>query len=213
MAQRVLRALTAVPAITAVSVVTACEEVGRFAAGMGAAVIHQDEDGGTAAAFAHAVATLRRGGLPARTLMIAGDLPLIAASDLMSLANRQTVNPGVLIVPDRKRIGTNALLCSPPDAIEPRFGAESFQGHVSAARAAGVPYQVVESPALSLDIDVADDLELLRNCGGFTLDRPAPVMPRRLTQLYRPPDSAARMFAGESGRRISGIAARKTSLT
>src|ERR1700722_5555047 len=76
MARRVLGALVAVPAITVVSVVTACEEVGRFAAAMGATVIHQKEDQGTAAAFSHAVAALRGDGLPSRMLMIAGDLPL-----------------------------------------------------------------------------------------------------------------------------------------
>jgi 2-phospho-L-lactate guanylyltransferase len=65
---------------------------------------------------------------------------------------------GVVIVPDRHGTGTNALVLSPPDAIEPAFGPGSFARHVAAAEAAGVPHRVEEVPGLALDVDTPDDL-------------------------------------------------------
>ena len=65
---------------------------------------------------------------------------------------------GLVIVPDRHGTGTNALVLSPPDAIEPSFGPGSFARHVAAAEAAGVPHRVEEVPGLALDVDTPDDL-------------------------------------------------------
>jgi 2-phospho-L-lactate guanylyltransferase len=70
--------------------------------------------------------------------------------------------PVVAIVPDRRRSGTNALLCTPPAIIPPCFGADSFQRHLAAARSQGVDVRVVESDALGLDIDELEDLDELQ---------------------------------------------------
>lgn len=170
MARRTLSALRATPGIADVRVVTACDEVDRLAVQMGVEVIRQTEDQGTAAAFAHAAAALMYGERkPARLLMIAGDLPLISPTELSRLVH-QSAASGVCIVPDRKRIGTNALLCSPPNAIPPCFGANSFREHLAAAREKDIAVRVIESEALSLDIDVADDLALLCSLSGLNAD-------------------------------------------
>ena len=171
MARRTLSALRATHGIADVRVVTACDEVESLAVQMGAEVIRQTEDQGTAAAFAHATAALMYGERkPARLLMIAGDLPLISPTELSRLVNQSAAKTGVCIVPDRKRIGTNALLCSPPNAIPPCFGANSFREHLAAAREKDIAVQVIESEALSLDIDVADDLALLCSLSGLKPD-------------------------------------------
>ena len=66
------------------------------------------------------------------------------------------------IVADRHGSGTNALLLTPPDAIEPGFGPGSFERHRRRASAAGASWHV-ESPAgLALDVDTAEDLAALR---------------------------------------------------
>ena len=65
---------------------------------------------------------------------------------------------GVVVVPDRHGTGTNALVLSPPDAIEPSFGPDSLARHVAAAEAAGVPSGSRRCPALALDVDTPDDL-------------------------------------------------------
>ncbi|MFY9327555.1 MAG: 2-phospho-L-lactate guanylyltransferase [Georgfuchsia sp.] len=165
MARKVIGALKATPGIDKVQVVTTCKKVGRFAINLGAEVILQPEDKGTAAAFAYALSRLPScdsGERPKRLLMIPGDLPLISSADLSQLVSQSATQQGVSIVPDRMRIGTNALLCSPPDAIPPCFGSDSFKKHIAAANDRGIAIQIYESEALSLDIDVRDDLDLLR---------------------------------------------------
>jgi len=67
----------------------------------------------------------------------------------------------VTIVPDRHGTGTNALLLSPPDAIDPSFGPGSRDRHVAAAERAGVPHRVQEVPGLALDVDTPGDLAAL----------------------------------------------------
>ena len=64
----------------------------------------------------------------------------------------------MVIVPDRHGEGTNALLLSPPDAIEPSFGPGSLARHVAAAEAAGVAHAVERMPTLMIDVDTGDDL-------------------------------------------------------
>jgi 2-phospho-L-lactate guanylyltransferase len=163
MARRVLLALKAVPAISKVLVVTASDEVEEFATALGGAVIRQPQDLGTRSAFAHALVCLESGAAPrpARLLMISGDIPLITPAAIGDLLDSCPAARGVAVVPDQRRQGTNALVCSPPDAIEPCFGEDSLRRHCSAARAGGHDVQVVESRGLSLDIDDHGDLLLL----------------------------------------------------
>ncbi len=160
MARHVVRTLVRTPGIAGVAVVTASPEIAAFVEQEGAAVIRQDRDAGMAEACRSAVAHLsaRANSL----LMISGDIPLISTEAIAALVDLSRGTPLVAIVPDRRRSGTNALLCAPPTVISPRFGLDSFQEHVAAARSQGVELRVVESDALSLDIDDLQDLEELR---------------------------------------------------
>ena len=65
------------------------------------------------------------------------------------------------IVPADARSGTNALLLSPPDVIQPAFGPESLRAHLEAARAANASVQLVEDPVLGFDLDTPADIERL----------------------------------------------------
>jgi 2-phospho-L-lactate/phosphoenolpyruvate guanylyltransferase len=63
----------------------------------------------------------------------------------------------VAIVPDRHGSGTNALLVSPPELVEPAFGPDSLALHRAAAVDAGAT--VVELDGrLSIDLDTTADL-------------------------------------------------------
>lgn len=165
LAERVIRALQATRDVDGVAVVTASSEVAAFAARLGARVIMQPIETGTAAAFAAAMDTLRPQQLQ-RLLMIAGDLPLVTTAALDRLIAAGVSEPGVIVVPDRHLVGTNALLCSPPQSLAPCFGTDSFRRHLSAARAAGLQAQVLNIETLSLDLDYPEDFEeLRRRCG------------------------------------------------
>ena len=76
--------------------------------------------------------------------------------------------PLVLAVPDRHGGGTNALLVSPPAAIEPAFGEGSFAAHRAAAAGAGAAFRRHEGP-LTLDVDTGADL-LVAEAGGVGHD-------------------------------------------
>src|SRR5262249_38607865 len=163
MARQVIRTLGRTPGIAGVSVVTASPEVGAFAEREGAAVIWEERDAGTAEACRSAVAHFytRVDSL----LMISGGIPLISreaviellrsepprrsAPPLLTKEGRENLRhltrmPLIAIVPDRRRNGTNALLCTPPAIIPPCFGADSFQRHLAAARSEGVDVRIVE---------------------------------------------------------------------
>jgi 2-phospho-L-lactate guanylyltransferase len=90
--------------------------------------------------------------------LVPGDTPLL---DPLEVAGLLDCACDVAIVPDRHGTGTNALLLRPPDAIEPSFGPGSFERHVRAAEAAGVPYSAEHVPSLMLDVDTAADLAAL----------------------------------------------------
>jgi 2-phospho-L-lactate/phosphoenolpyruvate guanylyltransferase len=160
MARQVLRTLVRTPGIAGVAVVTASPEVAAWVEHEGAALIRQEHDAGMAEACLGAVAHL--GASTDSLLMISGDIPLISAEAVAALVDPSLRRPLVAIVPDRRRSGTNALLCSPPAVIPPCFGVDSFQHHLAAARSLGVELRIVESDALSLDIDDLDDLDELR---------------------------------------------------
>ncbi|WP_116811595.1 2-phospho-L-lactate guanylyltransferase [Steroidobacter cummioxidans] len=159
LAQRVILALHESRNIDAVAVVTSSREVAWFARSLRARTIMQNDDIGMSAALEAALQCLHTA--PARVLMVPGDLPLICVPAVDALFDAQTSREQVVLVPDRRHEGTNALLCSPPHVIAPCFGNSSFARHLEATRAANLVTRVLEIEELALDLDCADDLEYL----------------------------------------------------
>jgi 2-phospho-L-lactate/phosphoenolpyruvate guanylyltransferase len=107
-------------------------------------------------------------------LILPADLPSVSADRLETLVDsaraaiveaagvhgsgRQTRGL-VALVPDRHGAGTNAILVSPPELIDPAFGPDSRAAHRAASLAAGAAYQELDG-ALTLDVDTAADLLL-----------------------------------------------------
>jgi len=98
-----------------------------------------------------------------RALCVPGDCPALSPAELQQLLEGPaTQGPEVAIVPDRHGTGTNGLLLSPPDAIEPSFGPGSFERHSGLVLAVGAALRVERLPSLLLDIDTDVDLRALR---------------------------------------------------
>jgi 2-phospho-L-lactate guanylyltransferase len=95
-------------------------------------------------------------------LVLPADLPLVTRDDVLTLIERAGEPPAVVIAPDRHGTGTNALLISPAGLIEYDFGENSFQHHCQRAREAGARLEIVNLPTLGLDLDLPEDLELVR---------------------------------------------------
>jgi len=96
-------------------------------------------------------------------LILPADLPLISREDALVLVERASDPPVVVIAPDRHQKGTNALLISPAGLIEYQFGENSFQRHCNLVKEAGVRLEIVNLPSLGLDLDLPEDLEIIRN--------------------------------------------------
>lgn len=96
-------------------------------------------------------------------LVLPADLPLLLAADVRDLIGRAHDPPVVVVSPDRKRSGTNALLMAPPGAIKYEFGPDSFERHVRSAEASGARAEIIELPNLGLDLDAPEDLEIYQD--------------------------------------------------
>ena len=91
-------------------------------------------------------------------LIVAADVPLLRTTDLRRVAAAGRRSP-VVIVPDRRGSGTNALYLRPPSRIAPRFGRRSLAAHRIAA---GPDGRVLRVGRLGLDIDTPADLRAVR---------------------------------------------------
>jgi 2-phospho-L-lactate guanylyltransferase len=161
--RRTVQAALGAGRLSGVVVVSMDDELLDEARSLGAATLRQRIDGlneglreGREAAHPQATAVL----------ILPADLPDVAASSIDQLVEAAALtageNPGrpvVALVPDHHGTGTNALLTSPPNVIEPCFGEGSRASHESASRRAGASYVELGGP-LSFDVDTPEDLLL-----------------------------------------------------
>lgn len=156
------------PACAAIHVVSSDEDLGRPLQARTAKLRFQSE---TAASLNDALAQGRTAALAdgaSALTMLPADLPLLNVESLQRLLDAADATlaagngrPVVVVVPADARGGTNALLLAPPTAIEPHFGAASFEAHLRAAAVVDASVQVVDDPLLGFDLDTPDDLERL----------------------------------------------------
>lgn len=159
--QRTLKTLLDLKEVEQVLVVSRDSAALALARDLGARTVQ--EDGAPALNTALKRATVVAQVYASRgVLVIPADLPLLTAADVLALLQRATEPPVVVIAPDRHRKGTNALLLSPANLIEYDFGGDSFQRHCDRARRAGARLEIVDLPSLGLDLDLPEDLELVR---------------------------------------------------
>ncbi len=101
-------------------------------------------------------------------VILPADLPMLTLASLERLVDAADAalaaglgRAMVVIAPSDARGGTNALLLSPADVIEPQFGTASFEAHARAAAAADATLQLVNDAGLGFDLDTPEDLEML----------------------------------------------------
>ena len=66
-------------------------------------------------------------------LTVPGDIPLVTTAEITQLLAAHRPAPAFTIAPSRDERGSNAIICSPPDAVPLRFGEDSFFPHLRAA--------------------------------------------------------------------------------
>lgn len=155
----VLVALRRAGALEATLAVSSDEDAQRIAGAYGALLLSDDGGGHNGAAAKGIRYAVQRGF--ERALLVPGDCPALDPGEVDALLERPAPDRSALVVPDRHGTGTNALLLSPPDVLEPSFGPGSCERHVGLAAAASVPCEVVEISTLALDVDTPEDLDEL----------------------------------------------------
>jgi 2-phospho-L-lactate/phosphoenolpyruvate guanylyltransferase len=156
----VLATLLHVPELAEIVVVTADRTAESAATGKRVTVLDDSAQAGQSAAALIGIRHALASGYE-RVLLVPGDTPLLQPREVAALIDK---GRGVLIVADRHGTGTNALVLSPPDLIEPSFGPDSFARHMGAAQAAQAPFRAEEVPGLALDVDTPADLAELAAC-------------------------------------------------
>jgi len=101
------------------------------------------------------------------TLVIPGDIPLIAAWELEEILKHAPAE-GSLLVPAGDGRGTNAAYRRPADLFPLRFGNDSFKPHHAAAHASGKTCVVLNLPGIAVDVDNPADLRQLLSLPGNT---------------------------------------------
>lgn len=168
--EHTLRTLTDLKEVEEVLVVSRDSSALALARELGARTVQ--EDGAPALNTALKRATVVAQVYASRgVLVIPADLPLLSRSDVEALLERAVNPPVVVIAPDRHDKGTNALLLSPANLIEYDFGGDSFRRHCDRARKAGARLEIVKLPSLGLDLDLPEDLELIRKIEAAGLQR------------------------------------------
>jgi 2-phospho-L-lactate guanylyltransferase len=98
----------------------------------------------------------RRGGM----ITMPGDIPAVHASEIDAVLSAHLAAPSFTISPAHDDLGSNAVVCSPPELVALRFGDNSYFPHLDAARRQGIEPTVIRQPGIAMDIDHPVDLEL-----------------------------------------------------
>ena len=167
MLEDVLSVLTTFPLFDRTLVITSDSEAAALARQYGAGVIKEARQVRQSQSVDAAAAICRQMGAKGM-LALPLDVPQVTADDLVRIVEQENAAPGIVLVPSRDRLGTNALLARPPDAIPFRFGYDSFRAHQREAEVRDLACEVCELPNLALDIDEVEDLRLFLDQPGKT---------------------------------------------
>jgi 2-phospho-L-lactate/phosphoenolpyruvate guanylyltransferase len=161
MAADTVAAAVAVPAVTAVLVITDDPAVGGAAARIGALVLPDEPAAGLNEALSFGAIYARDHWPENGVAGLAADLPALRPSEL-SRALRAAAERGRAFVPDAGGSGTTLYAASAGASFEPLFGAGSRDRHLAAGIA---ELDLPDLAGLRRDVDTADDLRLAAQLG------------------------------------------------
>ena len=161
MLEDVLSCVQLVEKLDGVSLVTCDPDATRLASSYGIQVILEPENRSHTHAVQLAVENLVREGIGSM-LTLPGDIPLVTPFEINSLldAHAEKAEPAFSISPSHDFMGSNAVICTPPDIMPLQFGSNSFYPHLDKAKNLGIEPTIVPLPGISLDIDTPEDLRM-----------------------------------------------------
>ena len=157
MLEDVLAAVSAVHELAGILVVSVDPVATSLAGHYGARIVTEGaRDGHTGAVTAAARLLAREG--QAGMMTMPGDIPRLSSAEIATTLALHRAAPAFTIVPAHDDLGSNTIVCSPPDAVPLRFGEDSFYAHLDASRKRGIDPLVVRHPGIGMDIDNPVDL-------------------------------------------------------
>ena len=157
MLEDVLEAVSAVREVAGVLVVTVDPAATSLVTCYGARIVTEGaREGHTGAVTAAARLLVREG--QGGMMTMPGDIPRLSSAEVAATLAAHRAAPAFTIVPAHDDLGSNTIVCSPPDAVPLRFGEDSFYPHLDAARARGIEPLVVRHRGIGMDIDNPVDL-------------------------------------------------------
>jgi 2-phospho-L-lactate guanylyltransferase len=186
MLEDVLEAVSAVRELAGLIVVTVDPAATALATRYGARIVTDGaREGHTGAVTAAARLLVREG--RAGMMTMPGDIPRLSSEEIAATLAAHGAAPAFTIVPAHDDLGSNTIVCSPPDAVPLRFGEDSFFPHLDAARAQGIEPLVVRHPGIGMDIDNPVDL--------VTFLKMSPPAPTRTLAFLKQTGIADRLLA------------------
>ena len=157
MLEDVLEAVSMARELAGVLVVTVDPVATSLASRYGARIVTEGAlEGHTGAVTAAARLLVRES--RAGMMTMPGDIPRLSPSEIAATLVAHRAAPSFTIVPAHDDLGSNTIICSPPDAVPLRFGEDSFYPHLGAARRCGIDPLIVRHPGIGMDIDNPVDL-------------------------------------------------------
>lgn len=99
-------------------------------------------------------------------LIIPADLPLMTANDIGELLDKTHGAPEIIISPDSRLNGTNAILINPVGILDYEFGDYSFNKHIEQAQRKNIKIEIYNNDRIALDLDLPEDLKLISKLSG-----------------------------------------------
>jgi len=156
----VLHALENAASISDIGVLTDDQDVAALARQLGHHVI-EDNSGGNLCDGLDCAARFIAEQKASSVLVMPGDIPTVSAANIDELITRHSAE--LSVCPAIRDGGTNALVCTPPDAVQFKFGKNSAQRHLDAGEQAGLKVERLALSAFFRDIDLPADLAWLMN--------------------------------------------------
>jgi 2-phospho-L-lactate/phosphoenolpyruvate guanylyltransferase len=186
MLEDVLDAVSAARELAGLLVVTVDPVATALARRYGARIVTEAARQGHTGAVAAAQRLLHREG-KAGLMTMPGDIPILTSAEIAETLAAHRPAPAFTIVPAHDDLGSNTVICSPPDIVPLRFGEDSFTPHLGAARARGIDPLVVRQQGIGMDIDHPVDL--------VSFLRMSPRIPTRTLAFLEQSGIAGRLLA------------------
>jgi len=153
----VLEAVIGARSLAGVMVVTLDPQATALAQRLGARVVTDGAREGHTGSVTAGMRLLVREGCGGM-ITLPADIPAATSQEIDLVVATHLPAPSFTISPAHDDLGSNAIICSPPDAVPLRFGDNSYFPHLDAARRSGIEPSVMRQPGIAMDIDHPVDL-------------------------------------------------------